>query len=639
MSRYVRVSQSFKERGKLLSEAEFEKEKENLNRELYSSTYFYNENHYKQFQERGSIAGIRDVTTNMLWFDFDSEKDPSLAQQDALELITRLKKYGVKENNIEIYFSGNKGFDVRVRLQDRILTPEQVKVLVMHKFGKGLATLDPSLYDASQLLRVPGTKHQKSGLHKIPLTVEELQSTPIKEIRSLAESLENLTGDYDWEEFDPKDEFLKVDKAIEESKRPKMEFLDKPRHWKDYKWALLQGQFENGERHSAMMVIAATCRGLGYDEDTATALCKVADEKHCLLKDDTPMTDLESNIIPSVYSVTWQGGQYSPKSDPWLAKYCEKMGFNVETENDATISIEDAFSLFRDYAQNIDALTIKTGIPILDNKLRMTIGMVVGLVAAPGVGKTSIAIQMLNNMSKSGEQCVFFSYDMYHALVIQKLVQKHMNIQGDEIFDRMKAGDPEFEAEIVKMLKEEYSNVEFCFKQGQTPKDIEDTIKTVGDKTGKKVRFVVIDYGELIISDMSDPTSASAQVQHKLRAIANNHNVCILSLLQPNKMAGDPDDDIKSYRAAKGSSAIEQTVSVMLGMSRPGYNPKAPEEDRFATINALKVRMGALFSVDLHWEGHTGMVRPLETEEQDYLYEIRERKRAEQSGESSNAFT
>ncbi len=39
-----------------------------------------------------------------------------------------------------------------------------------------------------------------------------------------------------------------------------------------------------------------------------------------------------------------------------------------------------------------------TGIPSLDKKVRMTIGMLVGIVAAPGVGKTSLSIQILNTM-------------------------------------------------------------------------------------------------------------------------------------------------------------------------------------------------------------------------------------------------
>ena len=640
MSKYVRVAKSVYDKGTLLP-VESYMDTVDYDKEYYVSTYLYNQNHYEQFKKSGSIKGISDVTSNMLWFDFDDETNPDASKKDAVEVIERLKAYGISEKNIEAYFSGRKGFHVVVNF-NRQLTPSHIKAIVVNKFGKNLKTLDMSLYDTSQLLRIPGTKNPRSGLYKIPLTPKELASLTIDEIKKMATSLDNITNEFNWDEETLPEEFLKLENEVQKKEvltKPTVP-LEKPRHWKDYKWSLLQGNFEVGERHSAMMVIAATCRGLGYDSDTATAMCLAADAKHCELKKDSPIEDLESNIIPSIYSESWKGGQYSPHSDPWLAKYCEKNGFEVDSKSDdATIAIEDAFTLFKDYAMNIDELTVKTGIPAIDKKLRMTIGMVVGIVAAPGVGKTSLALQMLNSMSKRGEQAIFFSYDMYHALVIQKLVQHHLKVDGEEVFERIKNRDTEFEAQILKMLKEEYANVEFCFKQGQTPKDIEETIKQVEDRTGKKVRLAVIDYGELVMSDFSDATAASAQVQHKLREIANTYNLCVLSLLQPNKMSGSPADSIKSYRAAKGSSAIEQTVSVMLGMSRPGYDPDHPEDDKFITINALKVRMGSLFSTDLHWEGFTGTVREMTVEEKDHLHQVRERIKAEEESSKDSSWS
>ena len=633
-SKYVRLTNSLYDKGILVPE---EKVFDSIDSEkdYYTSTYFYNENHLEQFKKTGSIKGIRDVLTDKIWFDFDSEDSVERAVKDTIEVVNRLKQYGINEKNIELYFSGNKGTTVIVKF-NRMLTPDQVKSIVINKFGKGLDTLDHTLYDASQVLRVPGTRHPSSGLYKIPLTFKDLSTLTVKQIKEKAASLENL-GNFSWEQENLSEELLKIVPEKVQVAKPATP-VDKPRHWKDYKWHLLQGNFEKGERHSAMMVLASTCRALGYDEESAIALCLAADAKHNEKYNDSPIEDLESNIIPSIYSESWKGGQYSPQTDPWLAKYCEKQGFEVDAISDVTVAIEDTFTMFKDYAMNIDKLTIKTGIDAIDKKLRMTIGMVVGVVAAPGVGKTSFALQMLNNMSKREEQCIFFSYDMYHALVMQKLVQKHFKIDGDVIFERIKNGDTAFEQEILAVLKKEYANVEFCFKQGQTPKDIEETIKMVETKTGKKVRLIVIDYGELVLSDMSDATAASAQVQHKLREIANSYNVCVLSLLQPNKMAGTPADTIKSYRAAKGSSAIEQTVSVMLGMSRPGYNPQRPEDDKFVTISALKVRMGGIFSSDMYWDGLTGTVRDLTPEDRDHLQEVRNRAKEEEEGQKDSAW-
>jgi replicative DNA helicase len=133
-----------------------------------------------------------------------------------------------------------------------------------------------------------------------------------------------------------------------------------------------------------------------------------------------------------------------------------------------------------------------------------------------------------------------------------------------------------------------------------------------------------MDYNELVITDYSEPTVASAFVAQKMREIAQRMDIACLSLFQPSKMAGSPADELTSYRAAKGSSAIEQSVSVMLGLSRPGYNPKDPDNDRYATLSCLKNRMGPTFSLDFHWTGLTGSVRNLTEEEQSDLKKLRE---------------
>lgn len=389
------------------------------------------------------------------------------------------------------------------------------------------------------------------------------------------------------------------------------------------------------ERHSALLVIAATCRGLGYDESLTRAMCLSFDEKFQAVTGKPPVEDLESNILPSIFSDSWNGGQYSYKNNKWLQQYCERVGVKVDPATDElTVEIEDVFTLFKDYAKNIDELTIQTGIPSLDKRLRMTIGMSIGIVAAPGVGKTSIALQILNSTSKRNEQAIFFSYDMYHSLVFQKLVQKHFNKSPEFIFEKFKNKDEAFAQEVLNKIKEEYKNVEFCFKSGQRPEDIIQTIKHTKEKTGKDVRLIVVDYNELVLSDFSDATQSSAYVAQKLREIANTYNCCVIVLLQPNKLSGSPADELTSYRSAKGSSALEQSLSVMLGISRPGYNPRTPEEDQFMVINCLKNRMGRLFNVELAWNGLTGTVSEMTDEQRRLLKEIEARKAAEEGDDS-----
>ena len=62
----------------------------NPNKDYYSSIYQYNEEQKKKAEEMGSVASIKDVTTNTLVWDFDSETNLEKAKQDVLDLGTRL---------------------------------------------------------------------------------------------------------------------------------------------------------------------------------------------------------------------------------------------------------------------------------------------------------------------------------------------------------------------------------------------------------------------------------------------------------------------------------------------------------------------------------------------------------------------
>lgn len=632
MSKYVRLTKGFYDKGTLVKPEEVEALIEDPSYDYYVSTYFYNDKQLEEFKQKGgSVKGIKEVKTNQLWWDFDSKDNIELARKDAVTLVNRLKSHSIDEDAIQVYFSGNKGYNVVLKL-NKDITPEQAQNLALYKFGKDLKTLDPSLYDAVQVLRVPFTKHQVSGLYKIPLTTYDLEnetSDTIREAAANASMIERKTYEaikadddfYVMEEIAPKKEL----KRLERKEFP-FDVNTKPKGWKLSKWAIAQGYFEPGERNEAMMVLLATCRAMGNDLLGSYYIAKGALEKHKIRtgREDKFDKDELYNMTERVFSDEWEGGQYS-EDHPLIVKICQRLGLPNDSKSSIT-ELGQAFNMFKNYAQNIEKLTVKTGIKALDEKIRLTVGMSVGIIAGPGSGKTSLALQMLNNMSRAGHKSIIFSYDMFHSMVFQKLVQKHLNIKPDIIFEKFKSGDKEFERQCMDVLTEHYGNVDFCFEAGQNIQQIKDTIEEVQQKSGKPVKFIVVDYNELVLTDYSDPTQSSAFVAQKMREIANVYNLCVLSLFQPSKVSGDPSDEITSYRSAKGSSAIEQSVSVMFGVSRPGFNPRKPDNDKYITINCVKNRMGPIFALDLHWDGLTGTVRDLLPGEKAQLDKMREEK-------------
>ena len=642
--RYYNFKLGLNSKPKLLTLEEIQKLKINENQDAYLSIYYYNEEQKRTAEKNGSVASISNVVTDTLVFDFDSKDNPEKAKADTLELGRRLvEEYNVDPDVIFCYYSGKKGYHVAVPL-DKEITPEQFKQATV-TLSNGLETFDASVSDHARILRMEHTKHQDTGLYKIPLHLAELEELSVEQIRTMSKKdrSESEAGLKAGSAMLPERLFKVAEKKketqVESLTSDVLDFSKKPRGVQDYVYAILEGHYESGERHNALMVLAAKYRSLGYDKDSTYYICKSSLKKQAQRtgQDEFDKEELWDNIIEkSVFSDTWEGGSYSPKNSPWLAKFCERHKIKWDNVTDANVtSISEAFDTFENFALNIDKNTIKTGIKDLDDNLRLTIGMSAGLVASPGVGKTSVSLQMLNNMSKQGHRSIFFSYDMYAPIVYQKLVQKHFGLGPNTIFKKMKE-DPKFRDLVKEKIKQEYDKTSFCFKTGQTVPDIISTIKDVEDLHGEKVKFIVMDYNELIITGINDPTQSSAFVAQKMREIAQSMDMCVFSLFQPSKMSGTPADEIRSYNSAKGSGAIAQSVSVMLGMSRPGYNPQEPENDRYVNIACLKNRMGPLFGLDFSWDGLSGTISSMTEEQRDDLRRLREKIESEkETGDTS----
>jgi replicative DNA helicase len=306
----------------------------------------------------------------------------------------------------------------------------------------------------------------------------------------------------------------------------------------------------------------------------------------------------------------------------------------VQNSESATTSLVDTAPAFEKYAEEFEKNTIYSGIPALDEKCRFLVGTSSGILGAPSSGKSSLMLQILNHNSLIGNDCLFFSLDMYYSSVYTSLARRHSYEIGnkilteDDIFHAFKNKTP-LKTKILDTFKKNYANVQFCFKSGISVEDLANTIKDTEEKVGRKMRLVVIDYSQLVFTNLSDPTASSALVANTLRKVANDCNVAMLTLFQPNKMNADPRKEITQYTAAKGSGSIAESMQLFLTMNRPGWSNQHPETDKFASINAVKNRSGPLFRVDMGWEGATGSFRDLEPEEYAELKQLREAVAAE----------
>jgi hypothetical protein len=133
------------------------------------------------------------------YLDLDCEENPNKARKEAVAIVRKLiSDYAIQENAISIAFSGMKGFSITI--DQRVFSAESCAdlPLIWKSMAQDLATqlklktIDTGIYDRRRLWRLLNSKHQKTGLYKIPLTLPELEKLKIDEIRKKATKSQKL---------------------------------------------------------------------------------------------------------------------------------------------------------------------------------------------------------------------------------------------------------------------------------------------------------------------------------------------------------------------------------------------------------------------------------------------------------------
>jgi hypothetical protein len=616
-------------------------------KDYYMSLYVYTDEQKKLVEDNNnkiSGTGIRDTVTNYLFWDFDS-KELLQAKKDTLNLVETLIRLGLTKDQIDVHFTGCKGFSVQVKLNgNNYLTNQQFRTLTS-ELAKNYPSYDTKINDPNRIIRLPNTLHQVSNKFKVQLTIEQLRDFTIPEILTYANEPHEL---------------FKV-KGVDVLPTNLVELLNKPvkkelvatstsstndidyaqnKHLSNCRWSLQNGNFKEGERNSAFLCLAATYKNMGYKEELTYRMLKgVAELQSTRFNCDRyPDHELYNNIIKIVYSPHWQNGQFTCRTEgTWLAGYCKTLSehsCDAEKKYDTIVDLNDALLKFRTHAKNIDKNTIKTGIPELDNRTRITIGQHIAILGAPSSGKSSLALQMLENTSLSGVNSIFFCMDMSDTTTVEKLYQRAMSKNADFIYKVIQNNNNDL-INMDKNILDRYRNVKFCFQNGLTVEKIRDIVIEEQKKQNGNLKLVVVDYAGRVMGPYSDMTANSAIVANGLRSIANELGVCVITLVQPPKSAGDARDELYSMRQIKGSSVMEEAIDKLFAVFRPGFNPmNDSKDDKYIIMPLLKNRQGGLFCLNFKWDGLTGSISSLEmTRELEEIEQLIQTNRARKHGD------
>ncbi len=255
---------------------------------------------------------------------------------------------------------------------------------------------------------------------------------------------------------------------------------------------------------------------------------------------------------------------------------------------------------------------VKTGLTDLDECLAgLRPGQLVVLAAGPGMGKTSLAANLMIHASlKQAKNVLFFSLEMIKAEVVNRILSFSANIDATKLrFGNLSSDDYQ---ELFRAADElAHANLFIDDRSVVTPYDVLATARKMNHELGMqnrgKLDLIVVDYIQIMKAGANVENRALeiAQITGGLKAIAKDIGVPVFALSQLNRDRNKRADSKKPILSdLKDSGAIEADADVVLFIHREQGQEHDSREAAEAEIIVAKQRSGPTKSIRVTWLGH-----------------------------------
>ena len=214
---------------------------------------------------------------------------------------------------------------------------------------------------------------------------------------------------------------------------------------------------------------------------------------------------------------------------------------------------------------------IPTGYKRLD---RMTHGLQAGalivLAARPGMGKTSLAMNLVEHASlRAGKTCAVFSLEMPRHEIVQRLICSYANVSMQRALDGA-LSQKEWKKLMLASDQLKKSNIFIDDSSRVTPAEILSKCRRLKTTAGG-VDLIMIDYIQLMSSGDSKMAGAEnrqqeiASITRDLKIMAKELEVPVIALSQLRRIQSK-EPQLSDLRE---SGAIEQDADIVMFISRP----------------------------------------------------------------------
>ena len=269
----------------------------------------------------------------------------------------------------------------------------------------------------------------------------------------------------------------------------------------------------------------------------------------------------------------------SPDEKDSLA-YAEKTIYDISRQSDRSALlgmtdgeiIDEVIHKFETIQANPECLNgIPTGFKHLDRMTRgLQPGALIVLAARPGMGKTSLAMNLVEHASlNAGKVCAVFSLEMPRNEIIQRLICSYANVSMAKALSGT-LNAKEWKKLILASDRLKKSKIYIDDSSRVTPGEILSKCRRLKSTEGN-LDLIMIDYIQLMSSGDSklagtdNRTQEVASITRDLKIMAKELSVPVIALSQLRRIQSK-EPQLSDLRE---SGAIEQDADIVMFISRP----------------------------------------------------------------------
>ena len=302
-------------------------------------------------------------------------------------------------------------------------------------------------------------------------------------------------------------------------------------------------------------------------------------------------------------------------SDTSIVGYAEKLIYEIaeKGQNGSLVKIstplEKVINKFEEIHKDNSVLRgLKTGFYQIDkhtNGLQKTDLIIIA--ARPGVGKTSLAMNIVSNAAIYGNaKCAVFSLEMGKEQLAQRMLCSVANVSmAKALRGELSESDWVKIWKADKKLKE--ADIFVDDNAMNTPSQVLSKCRKL--KREKGLDLVVIDYLGLMKSDEKTDNRQNevANISRQLKILAKEIEVPVIALCQLNRSVEQREDG-KPGRPVlsdlRDSGSIEQDADMVMFLYRDDYYNPDTEKKNIAEVILAKNRAGQTGTTELIWLGN-----------------------------------